>query len=100
MKTHDYHNLLHHILPIVVQGTFLEGIKGIIYRLGKNFRWLCQKKIKLSDIPIKEEDAAEVLCLMEIHLPPTVYEIQFHLIYHLVQEVKLAGLVTVRWIFF
>lgn len=100
MKTHDYHNLLHHILPIVVRGTLTEGIRDIVYRLGKIFRWLCQKEINICDISSKEEEAAEVLCLMEIHLPPTLYDIQFHLIFHLVQEVRLAGPVTARWMFF
>ena len=34
-KTHDYHNLLHDILPIVVRGTLTPGIRDIVYRLGK-----------------------------------------------------------------
>ena len=34
-KTHDYHNLMHDILPIVVRGTFTVDIRDIVYRLGK-----------------------------------------------------------------
>jgi hypothetical protein len=41
MKTHDYHNLLHDILPIAIGGTLDKDIGSIIYRLGDLFRWLC-----------------------------------------------------------
>jgi hypothetical protein len=34
MKTHDYHNLLHHILPIAIRGLLMVGIRQIFYRLG------------------------------------------------------------------
>jgi hypothetical protein len=36
-KTHDYYNLLHDILPIVVRGTLTAPIRSIVYRLGKFF---------------------------------------------------------------
>jgi hypothetical protein len=38
-KTHDYHNLLHDILPIVIRGTLTPAIRSIVYRLGKNVCW-------------------------------------------------------------
>jgi hypothetical protein len=34
-KTHDYHNILHNILPIAVRGTLTADIRDIVYRLGK-----------------------------------------------------------------
>jgi hypothetical protein len=36
-KTHDYHNLLHDILPIVVRGTLTPAIRDIVYRIGQEY---------------------------------------------------------------
>jgi hypothetical protein len=44
-KTHDYHNLLHDILPIAVRGTLTADIKDIIYRLGK---YTCAKNLSFT----------------------------------------------------
>jgi hypothetical protein len=35
-KTHDYHNMLHDILPIAVRGTLTAEIRDIVYRLDKH----------------------------------------------------------------
>jgi hypothetical protein len=100
MKTHDYHNLLHDILPIAIRGTLDKDIRSIVYRLGELFRWLCAKEINKSEIPTKREEATELLCDMEYHLPPSIWDIQFHLIQHLVDEVQLCGPVSSRWMYF
>lgn len=40
LKTHDYHHILHHFLPIGIKGTFKKhpGLKQTIYRLSGLFR--------------------------------------------------------------
>lgn len=50
MKTHDYHNLLHHILPIAIRGLLMGEIRQIFYHLGGFFRWLCSTEIKESKV--------------------------------------------------
>jgi hypothetical protein len=100
MKTHDYHNLLHDVLPIAIRGTLNSDIRSIIYRLGELFRWLCGKEINKLEIPKKREEATELLCYMEVHLPPSIWDIQFHLIHHLVDDVELCGPVSSRWMYF
>jgi hypothetical protein len=100
MKTHDYHNLLHHILPIAIRGTLTPDIRDIVYRLGKLFRWLCGKEIHESEIREMEEESTEIVCKMEQHLPPSFFDIMPHLIVHLVKEVELAGPVPYRWMYY
>ena len=100
MKTHDYHNLLHGLLPLAIRGTLTKEIHDIIYRLGSLFKWICSKEIRKIEIMDRKVEAAELLCLMELHLPPSIFDIQFHLIVHLVEEVELAGPVSARWMYF
>jgi hypothetical protein len=49
-KTHDWHNLLHDLLPIVIRGTLTEGIRETVYKLSDLFKKLCAKKIRVDDI--------------------------------------------------
>jgi hypothetical protein len=100
MKTHDYHNVLHHILPVAVRGTLTVDIRDIIYRLGKLFRWLCAKEIQEAEIETMEKESAELMCKMEQHLLPSFFDIQPHLIVHLVKEVEFAGPVPYRWMYY
>jgi hypothetical protein len=67
---------------------------------GKLFRWLCSKEIIVDDITYWEGEAAEILCQMEQHLPPTLFDMQLHLVVHLPQEVRLCGPVSSRWMYF
>jgi hypothetical protein len=67
---------------------------------GKIFQWLCQKEIDTADIPYCEGEAAEILCHMEMHLPLTLFDIQFHHLVHLPGEVGLYGPMSARWMYF
>ena len=100
MKTHDYHNLLHHILPIAVRGTLTAGIRDLVYKLGALFHWLYSKEISKSKIKGMEEESVELMCKVEQHLPPSFFDSQPHQIVHVVKEVELAGPVSYRWMYF
>jgi hypothetical protein len=91
-KTHDWHNVLHDLLPIAIRGT--------VYRLSSFFKKLCAKQVKVDDIILLDQEAAELYCFMEMNLPPSFFDIQPHLIVHLPKEVLMAGPVRPRWMYF
>ena len=41
----------------------------------------------------------EILWEIEMHLSVSIFDLQFHNIMHIVKDVKLAGLVFVRWMY-
>jgi hypothetical protein len=43
---------------------------------------------------------AFILCMMEQHMPPSLFDMQLHLVVHLPQEVWLYGPISRRWIYF
>lgn len=100
MKTHDWHNILHDLLPIAIRGTLTPEIRGVIYRLRAFFKWICNKKISIADIHRKKTEATEILCLMQQYFSPSIFDIELHLVEHLVPKIEMAGLVSYRWMYF
>jgi hypothetical protein len=47
-------------------------------------------EIKESEVQGMVEEAIEIMCLMEQHLPPAFFDIQLYQIVHLLREVDLA----------
>jgi hypothetical protein len=99
-KTHDWHNLLHDILPIAIRGTATKDVRETVYRLSSLFKKLCAKMVKVDDIESLEQEAAEVACYMEMNFPPSFFDIQPHEIIHLPAELRMAGSVRPRWMYF
>jgi hypothetical protein len=99
-KTHDWHNVLHNLLPIAIQGTLMEGGREIVYRLADLFKKLCAKQIHIGDIANLRQEAVEVACPMEMNLPPLFFDIQPHYVVHLPEEVLMAGPVRPKWMYF
>ena len=48
----------------------------------------------------KKREIVEILTLLEKEMPTSLFDIQVHLLVHLVDEVKVAGVVSSRWMFF
>ncbi|MCO5594313.1 hypothetical protein L7F22_048342 [Adiantum nelumboides] len=88
-----------HVLPLVIDGCLTIGVRDIIYRLGKLVRWITSKKIDISSIAQKKRECIELLCLMEKQLPTSFFDIQVHVLIHLVDEIEIAGVVSTRWMF-
>ncbi|MCO5571184.1 hypothetical protein L7F22_024918 [Adiantum nelumboides] len=99
LKTHDWHNFLKHVLPLVIDGCLMTDVRDDIYRLGKLARWITSKEIDISSIAQKKRECIELLCLMEKELPTSFFDIQVHVLIHLVDEIEIAGVVSTRWMF-
>ena len=99
LKTHDYHRLLQHILPVAIIGITSEEVQDAIWSLGKLLRWVCLKEIYVEEIPRMRVLAAEVVCKLELAFSPSFFDCQVHLLVHLVDEVAIAGPVHCRWMY-
>ena len=53
-------------------------------------RWLTSKEIDSRDIPQQRLQCIELLYLMEKELPTSFFDIQVHVLIHLVDEIELA----------
>ena len=48
----------------------------------------------------KKREIVEIMTMLEKEMPTSFFDIQVHLLVHLVDEVKLTGVVSSRWMFF
>ena len=78
-----------------MDGCLTEAIRDIIYMMGSLARSISSKEVRLND----KREVYELVCLMEKELPISFFDIQVHLLVHLVEEIELAGVVNTRWMF-
>ena len=82
-----------------LQSVLPKHVRHVIYRLSFFFNALCNKVV---DVPTSDELQNEVvvtLCLLEKYFPLSFFDIMLHLNVHLVREVRLCGLVYLRWMY-
>ena len=100
LKTHDYHVLLHQLLPVALRSTMQnkKTVKVIIDFCGF-FSKLCSKVIDARDFEKLGENISEIMCEMEMLFPPYFFTIMVHLTHHLAEEAAIAGPVHYRWMY-
>ncbi|XP_058769046.1 uncharacterized protein LOC131642899 [Vicia villosa] len=99
LKSHDCHVLMQQLLPVAIRGIFPNNVRKTITRLCLFFNAICCKAmfpLKLDDL---ENEAAVILCQLEMYFPPLFFDIIVHLIVHLVREIRLCGPIFLRWIY-
>jgi hypothetical protein len=45
------------------------------------------------------EDVATTLCMLEMVMPPSFFDVMAHLVIHLIKELDLCGLVHTQWMY-
>jgi hypothetical protein len=45
-------------------------------------------------------DVAITMCMLEMTMPPMLFDIMMHLVLHLMEELDMAGLVHTRWMYY
>jgi len=99
LKSHDCHMLMQQLLAMAIRDILPNKIRLAINRLCFFFNAICSKvldPVKFDDL---ENEAAIILCQLEIYFPPAFLDIMIHLIVNLVREIKCCGPVYLRWMY-
>jgi hypothetical protein len=99
LKTHDFHILLQRILPVALRGLVLKDVYGAIVELGRFFRELCSKTLKVDKLHLMKKDIEIILCKPEKIYPPAFFDVMVHLAVHLPDEALLRGPVQYGWMY-
>lgn len=100
LKSHDCHVLMQQLLPVVIQGILPKKVREhAIIRLCLFFNTVCSKVIDPQKLDELENEAAIILCQLEMLFPPSFFDIMVHLIVHLVREIRVCGPVYLRWLY-
>ena len=91
LKSHDCH--------VAIRDIFPNKVMLAITRLCFFFDAICSKvldPVKFDDL---ENEAAIILCQLEMYFSPAFFDIMVHLIVYLVREIKCCGLVYLPWMY-
>jgi hypothetical protein len=99
LKSHDCHVLMQQLLPVAIRGILPKKVRVVLTRLCLFFNAICSKVIDPKILDDLENEAAIILCQLEMYFPPSFFDIMVHLIVHLVREIRLCGPVYLRWMY-
>jgi hypothetical protein len=87
------------LLPVAIRGILPKKVRDALTRLCLFFNAICSKVIDPKKLDELENEAAIILCQLEMYFPPSFFDIMVHLIVHLVREIRLCGPVYLRWMY-
>ncbi len=99
LKSHDYHILLQHLLPVGMRGYLNKELNTALFQLGNFFEQLCSKALKIADLKKLEDQIVLNLCKLEKIFSPAFFDVMVHLAIHLPREAILGGPVQYRWMY-
>jgi hypothetical protein len=96
MKAHD---IMTQLLPVAIRGVLPEKLRDPIIKLCSFFNTISHKVIDPATLDKLEKDMHRTMSRLEMHLPPTFFDISVHLISHLVQQIRALGLLFLHQMF-
>jgi len=99
LKSHDCHIMMQQLLSVAIRRILPKNVRHIITCLCSFFSSIYCKVIDPLKLDKLEDELVVILCELEMFFPPCFLDIMVHLVVHLVREVKLCGLVYLRWMY-
>jgi len=99
MKAHDCHVMMTQLLPIAIRGVLPVKVREPIIKLCSFFNAISHKIIDPDTLDKLQEDLIHTLCRLEMHLPPTFFDMSLHLTTHLVAQIKALGPIFLHQMF-
>ena len=101
MKSHDYHVIMQHLLPVLLQHSYPQhkDLRNAIHRISLFFNILCSKVINREHLIKAKASLVEAMCVFENHFPPAFFDISIHLMVHLADEALICGPARYIWMY-
>ena len=87
------------LLPIAIHSILPDKVRVAITHLCFFFNGNYSKVIDPQQLDDLENEAAIILCQLEMYFPPSFFDIMIHFIVHLVREIRLCGPVFLWWMY-
>ena len=82
---HDCHVIMMQLLPIAIMGVLLKKVRERIIKFYSFFNAISHKVIDPMELKNLQDDLIHTLTRLEMHLPPTFFDMFVHLVVHLVR---------------
>ncbi|XP_078154143.1 uncharacterized protein LOC144549298 [Carex rostrata] len=98
-KSHDYHVLMTHMIPVAIRGILPKPVRQAITKLCFFFNAINSKVIDPLKLDALQKEVVVTLCHLEMYFPPSFFDVMVHLVVHLVREIKICDPVFVRYMY-
>ncbi|XP_078165505.1 uncharacterized protein LOC144560201 [Carex rostrata] len=98
-KSHDYHVLMTHMIPVAIRGILPKPVRQAITKLCFFFNAINSKVIDPLKLDSLQKEVVVTLCHLEMYFPPSFFDVMVHLVVHLVREIKICGPVFLRYMY-
>ena len=88
LKDHDCHVIMTQLLPVAIRGVLLEKVREPIIKFCSFFNAISHKVIDPIELKKLQDDLINTLTQLEMHLPPTFFDMSMHLVVHLVRQIQ------------
>nr|GFA68619.1 hypothetical protein [Tanacetum cinerariifolium] len=99
MKSHDCHVLLTQMIPIAIRGLMPPQVRQTITKLCLFFNMIHSKVLDHEKLEELQRDIILILCQLEMYFPPFFFDVMVYLVSHIVEEIKIAGVVFLRYMY-
>ena len=99
IEVSNCHILMQQLLSVAIIRILPKNLRHTLTRLCSFFSSICCKVIDSVKLDELEDEIVVILCELEMFFPPSFFDIMVHLVVHLVREVRLCGLVYLRWMY-
>jgi len=87
------------LLVVSIRDILPNKVRLAITRLCLLFNAICSKVVDPVKLDKLENEAAIILCQLDMHFSLALFDIMVHLIVHLVREIKCCSPVYLRWMY-
>nr|GEZ63399.1 hypothetical protein [Tanacetum cinerariifolium] len=99
MKSHDCHVLLTQMISIAIRGLMPPQVRQTITKSCLFFKMIHSKVLDHEKLEELQRDIILILCQLEMYFPPSFFDVMVHLVSHIVEEIKIAGPVFLRYMY-
>ncbi|WMV58589.1 hypothetical protein MTR67_051974 [Solanum verrucosum] len=99
LKTHNFHVLLQHLLPLSLRGMLPKEVSELLIELSMFFSVLGSKEWKIDNLEHIEAQIPITLCKLEKLFPPSFFDVMEHLPVDLASEAQIARPIHYRWMY-
>lgn len=87
------------LLSVAIHDILPRNVRVTITKLFLFFNAICSKVIDPINLDDLEDEVAVILCQLKMFFPSSFFDIMVHLFVHLVREIRVYGLVYLRWMY-
>ncbi|KAL4592062.1 hypothetical protein LXL04_005042 [Taraxacum kok-saghyz] len=99
MKSHDFHVLITHMIPIAIRGILPDRVRHAITKLCLFLNMIHSKVINPEVLDSWHRDVIITLSQLEMYFPPSFFDVMVHLVSHIVREIKACSPVFQRYMY-